>query len=255
MPLRTRVIATLVAVGFLVALTAGLSAITPRRAEPLVAPPADEPASGVATSSYQHVGRQRIDWASVRRSGVSFAMIKATEGATRDDPWFERDWKAAATAGLYRGAYHYARPVDGSAATDATHFLDVVGPLDGREDLPPVLDLEENGGLDPDALATWVVEWIDTVHQRTGRLAIIYTRPHFWTDGMAGTERFGDSPLWYAHHTEAADPGPLFGGWRAWALWQWSATGNVPGISVVVDLDRLAGGGPALTALAAARSS
>ena len=253
MPLRSRVVAALVAVGFLVALTAGLSSITARRAAPLVAPPPGEPAAGVDTSSYQHVGRSKIDWPAVRRSGVSFAIIKATEGTTHDDPWFERDWKAAASAGLYRGAYHYARPVDGSAAGDASHFLDVVGSLDGREDLPPVLDLEEDGGLDPEVLAGWVADWVDTVRQRTGRLPMIYTGPHFWADKMAGTERFGDSPLWYAHHTDAADPGPLFGGWATWAAWQWSSTGSVPGISEVVDLDRLAGGGPALEALAAAR--
>jgi GH25 family lysozyme M1 (1,4-beta-N-acetylmuramidase) len=242
MPLRTRVVRAVVAVGFLVALTAGLAALTPERKEPLVAPPAGEPAAGIDTSSYQHVGRHRIDWVAVRRSGVSFAMIKATEGTDHDDPWFERDWKAAANAGLYRGAYHYARPAEGSAAGDAGHFLDVVGPLDGREDLPPVLDLEEDGGL-------------GTVAARTGRRPIIYTGPHFWADHMADTERFADSPLWYAHHTDAADPGPLFGGWTTWTLWQWSDSGSVPGISVVVDLDRLQGGGPALEALASARTT
>ena len=253
MPFRTRVVAALVAVGFLVALTAGLAALTPKRAQPLVAPPAGEPASGIDTSSYQHVGRHRIDWSAVRGSGVSYALIKATEGSTLDDPWFERDWKAAATAGLYRGAYHYARPAPGTAAADAGHFLDVVGSLDGREDLPPVLDLEENGGLDPDALADWVAAWLDAVEQRTGRRAIIYTGPHFWGDSMAGTERFAGHPLWYAHHTDADDPGPMFGGWSTWTLWQWSDSGSVPGISVAVDLDRLQGGGPALEALAATR--
>ena len=72
---------------------------------------------------------------------------------------------------------------------------------------------------------------------------------------MAGTDRFAAAPLWYAHHTDADDPGPLFGGWTAWTLWQWSDTGHVPGIRVVVDLDRLAGGGPALAAVAAARTA
>jgi lysozyme len=254
MPFRTRVVAALVAVGFLVALTAGLSALTPRSRQPLVAPPPGEPAAGVDTSSYQHVGRHRIDWRAVRRSGVSYALIKATEGSTHDDPWFERDWKAAASAGLYRGAYHYARPAAGTAAGDAGHFLDVVGTLDGREDLPPVLDLEDDGGLAPDALAAWVGEWADTVQQRTGRRPIIYTGPHFWTVSMAGTQQFADSPLWYAHHTDDVDPGPLFGGWTTWTLWQWSDSGTVPGIPVAVDLDRLQGGGPALEALAAART-
>ncbi len=128
-------------------------------------------------------------------------------------------------------------------------------PLVGQADLPPVLDLEERGGLAPDALDRWVAEWTDTVVARTGRRPIVYTGPHFWADAMAGSGHFADSPLWYAHHTDADDPGPVFGGWTAWTLWQWSDTGSVPGISVVVDLDRLQGGGPALEALAAARAS
>ncbi len=255
MPIRTRVVAALVAVGLLVALTAVLATLVPTHAEPLVVPSPDEPASGIDTSNHQHTGSRKIDWSAVRRSGVSYVVVKATEGSTFDDPWFTRDWKAVGAAGLYRGAYHYARPVVGSAVADAGHFLDVVGPLDAREDLPPVLDLEDNGGLDPAALADWVAEWVDTVAQRTGRQPIVYATPHFWADSMAGTDQFAGNPLWYAHHTDAADPGPLFGGWTAWSLWQWSDAGQVPGIAAVVDLDRLAGGGPALEALATARTA
>ena len=44
--------------------------------------------------------------------------IKATEGTTVDNAWFADDWADARAAGLYRGAYHFARPstAAGSAA-------------------------------------------------------------------------------------------------------------------------------------------
>lgn len=218
---------------------------------PLVVPPPGPPARGIDTSSYQHPGGVHIDWRAVRDAGVSYVYVKATEGSDRVDPWFRRDWSGVAAAGLYRGAYHYARPQKGSAAADADAFVAVVGKLGAPEDLPPALDLEDAGGLDPTALAAWVGEWVAEVEHITGRTPVIYTRASFWTVQMANTDRFADSPLWVARYTP--DPGPPFGGWASWTLWQWSSTGTIAGVPTSVDQDRLDGGGPALAALAARR--
>ena len=161
---------------------------------PLVVPPPGPPALGIDTSSYQHPGGARIDWRAVREAGVSYVYVKATEGSDRVDPWFGRDWSGVAAAGLYRGAYHYARPEAGSAVGDADAFVAVLGKLGAPEDLPPALDVEDAGGLDPIALAAWVGEWVAEVEQQTGRTPVIYTRASFWTVQMANTDRFADSP-------------------------------------------------------------
>ncbi len=118
-------------------------------------------------------------------------------------------------------------------------------------DLPPALDLEDNGGLDPVALAQWVTDWMAEVTGRTGRTPVIYTRASFWAESMANTTQFAAAPLWVASYTTDPEPGPAFGGWPTWTMWQWSSTGQIPGVPAAVDQDRLAGGGPALTALAA----
>ena len=48
-----------------------------------------------------------IDWNRVRTAGISFAYIKATEGADHSDPAFPHYWRAAGDARIPRGAYHY----------------------------------------------------------------------------------------------------------------------------------------------------
>jgi len=59
---------------------------------------------GIDVSSYQH----RIDWQSVAQTGeYIFAYIKATEGTTYQDAYFQANWRGAQAHGLLRGAYHY----------------------------------------------------------------------------------------------------------------------------------------------------
>ena len=256
-PLRWRRTKTTAVLGAFIGLTVvglvGLQrmAVPP----PLVTPPPGPPAAGIDTSSFQHPHGARVDWRAVRESGISYAYVKATEGSDLVDPWFARDWAGVAKAGLYRGAYHYARPEAGTAVADADRFLRVMGPLDGPGDLPPALDVEEAGTLDPTALADWVASWLAEVEQHTGRTPVIYTRASFWTAHLADTDRFATSALWVAHYTNDPDPGPPFGGWPTWTLWQWSSTGTTFGVHAAVDQDRLAGGGPALAALAAQRQA
>jgi lysozyme len=81
-----------------------------------LAAPAGAFVTGVDVASWQHPGTSGttcgspIDWYAVKNAGHSFAYIKATESTTYTNPCFAQDWQGAANAGLYRGAYHYARP-------------------------------------------------------------------------------------------------------------------------------------------------
>lgn len=87
-----------------------------------------------------------IDWFAVKRAGHDFAMVKATEGLTYINPYFVPDSVLMRAAGVARGTYHYARPhlpPEPQAAMYAAVVLGQNGPLD----LPPVLDLEDSGGL------------------------------------------------------------------------------------------------------------
>ncbi len=53
-------------------------------------------------------GDGSVDWLEVKRSGKSFAFVKATEGRTIKDKLFPKHWVALKQAGLIRGAYHFS---------------------------------------------------------------------------------------------------------------------------------------------------
>jgi hypothetical protein len=115
-------------------------------------------------------------------------------------------------------------------------------------DLAPVLDLEVNGGLGPQALAAWTHTYLSTVATLTGRTPIIYTGPAFWAAQMAGNPTFASYPLWIARYS-TQKPGPV-GGWTSYTFWQYTASGTIKGIPTKVDVSLFNGTGDQLRALA-----
>jgi GH25 family lysozyme M1 (1,4-beta-N-acetylmuramidase) len=218
-------------------------------------------ATGPDVASWQHPNGAPIDWGQVRAAGHTFTFVKADEGpssvgrAYYTNPYFKQDWNGSGAVGMYRGAYHYAHPKLPltTAVEDARHFVSVTGTMQGPLDLPPVLDLEETGGLAPHQVASWARAWLGEVERLTGRPPIIYTGYYFWRDRVGGPTDFGRYPLWIANWTAALAPSPIPSSWSTWTFWQWTATGSSPGIPWTVDLNRfccpdghlglLAGGG------------
>jgi GH25 family lysozyme M1 (1,4-beta-N-acetylmuramidase) len=183
--------------------------------------------SGPDVSGWQHPSGAAISWSTVKASGQDFTFIKATEGGTFTNAYFARDWADSSAAGLYRGAYHYARPGSSSAITQARYFASVIGDQHAPMTLPPTLDLEESGGLSPSALISWTRTFLTTLESLTGRRPIIYTYPYFWRTAMAGSTAFTSYPLWIASYSTSSPPTL---GWPSWTFWQYSSTSSVRGI-------------------------
>ena len=202
--------------------------------------------TGIDVSRYQH--NPSVNWTKVKADNVSFTFIKATEGSGYVNSYFASDWKNAKQAGIYRGAYHFARPSVGSAQRQAQYFVSHAGTFQAVGDLPPVLDLESSGGLGVAKLRTWTATWLQTVKTLTGRTPIIYTGPYFWESAMGNSTAFHAYPLWIAHYTSTQPRVP--GGWPRWTFWQKSSTGRVSGITGAVDIDRFYGTRAQLAALA-----
>lgn len=203
-------------------------------------------ADGIDVSHWQG----SVDWAKVRSDGITFAFMKATEGTSYADPTLTTNWAGAQSAGVYRAAYHFARPstAAGSAANQARFFVSRAGVFQGVGDLPPVLDLEATGGLGPAALKAWVATWLSTVEQLTGRTPILYFSPSFWTDHVGNSTAFTRYPLWIAHYTTGSPRVP--GGWPTWTFWQRTSSGRVDGIGGRVDLNSFNGSEAQLATLA-----
>lgn len=184
---------------------------------------------GVDVSAYQG----EVDWRRVAREpGVKFAFIKATEGRSWVDPYFDENWDGARAAKLATGAYHYFRP-----KRDARQQADLfVGQVKlGPGDLPPVLDVERVDGRSPDELRRGVRTWLKLVGRRYGVKPILYTNHDFYVQYLHG--HFDDYPLWLAHY-EVRYPRLDR---KRWIIWQHSDEMLLPGIHGYVDGNVFAG--------------
>lgn len=189
---------------------------------------------GIDVSYYQGT----IDWTRVRDDGVRYAFIRVSDGLGTIDPKFEEYWAGSRAAGIHHGAYQYFRPTQDPIA-QANLLLSKMGALQ-PDDLPPVIDVESDGGLPPAQVAAKVKQWIDHVTAAIGRPPIIYTGFYFWRDEVGAPAFGGDSPLWHAQYTSAACPN-IPPPWTDWAFWQFTDTGRVAGISGNVDVNRFNG--------------
>jgi GH25 family lysozyme M1 (1,4-beta-N-acetylmuramidase) len=167
----------------------------------------------------------------VKAAGISFALVKATEGTGFVDPTFDDNWQGMKEAGIVRGAYHFFHP--GQDASKQAAFLARVLELE-QNDLPPVLDLETDDGMDAAIAVNAVEQWLNQVERLLGRKPIIYTGSWFWNPiaerlGQAPAW-IGDYPLWVMHYTTASQPF-LPTGWSRWTIWQYTDQGKVDGIN------------------------
>jgi lysozyme len=185
---------------------------------------------GIDVSHFQG----KINWKKVRKEGIRFAYIKATEGITLDDEDFKYNWKKAGEEKILRGAYHFFIPsID--AEKQARHFLEEVKLAPG--DLPPVLDLEITSGQPATNIADGALKWMQIVERETGMKPILYTLPKF-ADSYLRKKLCG-YPLWVVDL--GAEKPTLPKGWKKWIFWQHSHRGRVPGIRELVDLNRFNG--------------
>ncbi len=205
-------------------------------------------AVGIDISHYQTVS----SWATVKTNGTSgtttddtaFVYAKATEGFTYDDPSFSSFASGAANAGIPFGAYHFARPGNNSAITEAQHFYGIISSRLTVGNLVPMLDFEDGASntvaLGRAVLSQWLNDFCDAFYGLSGLVPIVYTYPSYATSFLDGSAiRY---PLWMATYPSGnpANPAiPLTSGtpstspWPsgAWSMWQYTSNRTVAGIS------------------------
>jgi len=204
-------------------------------------------------------GQGTIDWGAVSGDGITFAMIKATQGTYDTQSTFAFNWAGARAAGVRRGAYHFFDPTEDGAA-QALYFLSVVGPP-APDDLPAMLDVEcpdgdpgcvgpgESGEASASDIRDRIQGFLGTVEQATGKRPILYTFASYFSGTGVDAGGLEAYPLFLAYPTGSACF-PVPRPWSHAALWQYSWTGSVRGIAVAVDRDRFLGTGAGLAALA-----
>jgi lysozyme len=186
---------------------------------------------GIDVSSHQG----SIAWGKVAADGMSFAYVKATEGADFVDPYFFRNWLGAAKAGMDRGAYHFFT-LCSSGRDQAENFLRTVPDDPGA--LPPAVDLELAGNCssrpDRTVIDRELAGFLESVETKMGQRVILYVGDDF-EDRYHVRSRL-DRPLWIRRI--------LFRPKGPWAMWQVSGFAKVDGIAGQVDLDVMQGAPP-----------
>lgn len=215
---------------------------------------------GVDVSNYQHPNGAGINWNSVKASGAAFAFVKLSEGSSYTNPYGKGDLAGARAAGLRATGYHFGRPrlPLSTATSDAQRFASQVGNAKVPGALPPVLDIEANGGLSAANVTAWTKQFLSTLEAATGRTPMIYSGPWFWRGYMGNPTGFSRYPVWIADYNPSATGPSLFGDFSFSTVWQYTDSARVSGIPSATDgnwfhgsravLDRLAYVGTASTA-------
>ena len=176
-----------------------------------------------------------IDWKRVAEYGIEVVIIQASEGTFYRDPYLQEFYEGAKANGLRVGFYHFFNP--GSSPTpaeQARYFVDTI--IDYKSDCKLVLDLEQTGGLDNYELTQQALEFLREVERYSGIDAAVYTYTNFAQNNLYEGLGLSEYALWIAQLGEdGPSPNPIWG--DRYAGWQYSDTGEVPGINANTDLD------------------
>lgn len=186
---------------------------------------------GIDVSHYQG----SIDWDAVAAGeNISYAYLKATEGATLVDDTYARNLAEARRVGLKVGSYHFYRP-----GTDWQEQLEnltsTVKP--GEQDLLPIIDIEHRGSCSREKFVNDLRSFIAKVTEVYGKKPLLYTFHNFYNRHLVGL--FPDCKWMIARYREDE---PTLNDGKDYVIWQYTAKGRVTGIEGNVDRSRLMNG-------------
>lgn len=178
-----------------------------------------------------------IDWETVKNSGVEFVFIRIGYGHNREakimeDEKFRQNLEEARNAGLKVGLYFYSYATEIWEAEEQANWI--VKTLNGEKiDLPIVFDYETWKSF-----PTYNINIVDLNKVAKRFLDILHDNGY---EGMNYSSKYylntiwniSEYPTWLAHYVSKTNYDKDF------KVWQFSNTGEVPGINGFVDLDVL----------------
>lgn len=186
---------------------------------------------GIDVSQYQNA----VSWTDVKNSGVEFALLRTGYGDelpdVQTDAYFAANYAGAVVAGLKVGVYHHSYATNPDEAVSEANFcLSILG---GRSlDYPVFFDVEQDAqaALSADQLSAVAAAFCSTIRS-AGYKAGVYSYADLLGSKLTGSV-LDPYDKWVAHVGVSE---PRYSG--AYAVWQYSKEGSVPGITGAVDLD------------------
>lgn len=191
---------------------------------------------GIDISKYQGA----IDWDAVAESGVEYVIVRLGyrgygTGAIQLDEAYEENVKGALKAGLDVGVYFFSQAVNEAEAEEEAKFvLENIKPY--KINGPVVFDTEEVAGengrvnnISKDELTDITIRFLDTIEDN-GYNTMIYANLNWFMEKM-DMSKIKDYDKWFAAYTTK-----LYFPYEI-AMWQYTDTGSIPGISGNVDVN------------------
>ena len=183
-----------------------------------------------------------IDWNSVAKSGVSFAIIRCgirgcTEGGLIEDSKYTTNIKNATAAGIKVGVYFFTQATNEVEAVEEASMV-LYQIKDYKISYPVFLDVEYSNpdhdgradGLDA-ATRTKVIRAFCQTIANSGYTAGFYANKT-WLETKINTAELTQYKIWLAQYNDRV----TYGNTRH-DLWQYTSKGSISGISGNVDLD------------------
>jgi lysozyme len=177
---------------------------------------------GIDVSHHQST----IDWEALQKQKPHFIFLKATEGSSRQDTKYHRNYKEARKLGIIVGSYHFFS-YKSRGKDQAKNFLSTVKYQ--RGDLPLVLDAEFARTIPAKKVVTnELVTFINMVYQSTGRYPIIYCDYDYYKLYLENSLK-GKCKLWIVDYKNRPN--------CKWTFWQTTDKFKMAGIKGKVDFN------------------
>lgn len=177
---------------------------------------------------------KKIDWKSVKKAGINFAMIRTSFGwsdRTRfTDAQLRNNIKGAKAVGINIGAYHYSYATNTKEATWEADFF--ISCLKGTKwEYPVCLDIEDpiQERLSNRQRTDIAITFLNRV-KKAGYYTGFYTNLD-WALNKLDMNKLNKHILWMAHWNDKC------GYTKNYGIWQYSNVGRIPGIITNVDLN------------------
>ena len=186
--------------------------------------------TGIDVSEHNGV----INWEQVKASGIDFAIIRCGYGmdqTDQDDKQWIRNVTECERLGIPYGVYIYSYATNTDRArSEAQHVLRLI---QGRNlSYPVYFDMEDDSTLGADLAA--IAETFCSTIENAGYAVGIYANTNWWNSYLTDA-RFSQWYRWVAEWGASCNYKGTY------AMWQYSNTGSVPGISGNVDMNYLIG--------------
>lgn len=178
-----------------------------------------------------------INYQKVAEDGIDVVYMKATEGTSYMDPYFETNYENAKQNGLKVGFYHYVLARTVEEAQDEAQFF--ASTISGKSpDCRLAMDFESFGNLNNTQINQISEAFLERLQELTGKEVVIYS------DTFNARNTFSLSlasryPLWIAEYGVTV---PGNSNWEEWVGFQYSNMGEIAGIDGYVDRDQYTDG-------------